>query len=259
MPPTPTPSALLLSEIAQLDRDETVGSHFLVVFKEKKYGADVRSRIVAEVRVSYTDPATTISRLIDLGYRETARLQQVLFPMAKRARSGNLGEIFAVCALEFLTSFRVPIRRLRWTDGRNMSLRGDDFIGIDTTQPQPRFIKGESKSADVMSARPIATAYSALRRDGGQPTPHSMVFVADRLRQQRQDDLALKFELAGLNGLQVGQLEHMIFLLTGNDCEPIMRTHLSTAASPIPRRMVNLVLSNHQQFIKEIYEAVSHV
>ncbi len=46
-----------------------------------------------------------------------------------KGRSGDLGEILATELVEEEIGLRVPVRRLRYKDGRNMAMRGDDFIG----------------------------------------------------------------------------------------------------------------------------------
>jgi hypothetical protein len=52
-------------------------------------------------------------------------------PDTKPIRSGDLGEILATEYNAEQTSYRVPIKRLRWKDHRNMAMRGDDVISIE--------------------------------------------------------------------------------------------------------------------------------
>jgi hypothetical protein len=50
-------------------------------------------------------------------------------PQQAKGRLGDLGEILATELVEERINLRVPVRRLRDKDGRNMAMRGDDFIG----------------------------------------------------------------------------------------------------------------------------------
>jgi hypothetical protein len=44
---------------------------------------------------------------------------------------GHLGEILATESVPaLLRPFKVPIKRLRWVDGRESALRGEDLIGL---------------------------------------------------------------------------------------------------------------------------------
>jgi hypothetical protein len=61
--------------------------------------------------------------------------------------SGELGEILATELVEEMMDYEVPVRRLRYKDGREMALRGDDFIGIRVNAAgNLHLLKGESKS-----------------------------------------------------------------------------------------------------------------
>jgi hypothetical protein len=46
-------------------------------------------------------------------------------------------EILATELVEEEIGLRVPVRRLRYKDGRNMPMRGDDFIGAGYERPRP--------------------------------------------------------------------------------------------------------------------------
>ena len=68
-------------------------------------------------------------------------------PQTSRSRSGDLGEILATELVEEEIGLRVPVRRLRYKDGRNMAMRGDDFIGAgyDGNGEKPGFLKAKLK------------------------------------------------------------------------------------------------------------------
>lgn len=47
-----------------------------------------------------------------------------------RARSGDLGKILASELVKDETNFRLPVRRMRFKDRREVVMRGDDFTGV---------------------------------------------------------------------------------------------------------------------------------
>ena len=55
---------------------------------------------------------------------------RALLPQTPRARSGDLGEILASELVKDETNLRLPVRRMRFKDGREVVMRGDDFIGV---------------------------------------------------------------------------------------------------------------------------------
>ena len=64
-----------------------------------------------------------------LGYKVAAGILRAQLPQTDKGRSGDLGEILATELVEEEIGLRVPVRRLHYKDGRNMAMRGDDFIG----------------------------------------------------------------------------------------------------------------------------------
>ena len=69
-------------------------------------------------------------RVADLGAPETSEILKELLPTTKKSRSGDAGEILATEIAEDKLHYQVPIRRLRWKDGREAALRGDDIVGV---------------------------------------------------------------------------------------------------------------------------------
>jgi hypothetical protein len=64
-----------------------------------------------------------------------------------RVLPGDLGEILASELVEEETGFRVPVRRMRYKDGREVAMRGDDFIGVGFDLEDKLWqLKDESKS-----------------------------------------------------------------------------------------------------------------
>jgi len=206
------------------------------------------------VRGHYIDPSLTQQRLAELGAPKTAKLFKERLPKNKKARSGELGEILSTEIAENYLGYRVPIRRLRWKDSREMALRGDDIVGISQKARKPlAFLKGESKSRKGISDSVIASAAEALDRNHGRPTRLSILFVAERLRERDEIALAGQMEKALLDSFRSNPVEHMLCAISGNDPTKYLQDHLDGCKKRRIRHAVGLRIDGHQDFIKEIY------
>ena len=87
-------------------------------------------------------------------------------PQTPKGRSGDLGEILATELVEEEIGLRVPVRRLRYKDGRNMAMRGDDFIGAgyDGAGEKVWLLKGEAKSNKVLGKATVTSARKVLEK-----------------------------------------------------------------------------------------------
>lgn len=234
-----------------------VGRHSLRVLTERQGSRDLILDDLREViRGHYGDPKTTAKRLDSLGASKTAALMREHIPTRKKARSGDLGEVLATELAEQELKYDVPIRRLRWKDGREMALRGDDIIGVArNSKGQLLLLKGESKSRVTLSTAVLAEAGGALDRDRGRPTRHSVLFVADRLREIGVDDLAEELEEAVLASFRGIPIEHMLFVLTGGTPRNLLEGHLKGASSKKRiRHAVGVRIKDHAYFIELLFE-----
>ncbi len=232
-----------------------VGKHHLHVMTEV---AGARATVLGElrnvVRSHYVSPDVTAKRLAELGAPKTAKLLREHLPTTKTARSGDLGEVLATEVAEQTLQFSVPIRRLRWKDGRNMALRGDDIVGIRPAAGMLDFLKGESKSRTALAASVLDEAGSALDSNRGRPTRHAVLFVAERLRELGRDALAEQLEAAVLESFARRKVEHMLFALTGSDPTNLLNAHLTAAASKMrTRHAVGVQIAEHAAFIETLF------
>ena len=198
-----------------------------------------------------------------LGYTGAAAILKERISQTNKARSGELGEILAVELVEERTDFVVPVRRLRYKDGRELALRGDDFIGIDDNNPsQLRLLKGESKSRITLAKGAISAARKVLERDGGRPTPISLLFIADRLIKRGGSEKvlgqALKDEVVN-KSLPKSCIMHVLFTLSGNMPAHHLKDDLNTSDAEREHRTINIHIADHQDFIKEIYEGIENL
>jgi hypothetical protein len=238
----------------------SVGKHPLHVMTEL---AGVRAAVIddvrAVVRTHYVAPEFAAQRVAALGAPATGKILRELLPKTKAARSGDFGEVLATEIAEQTLGFIVPVRRLRWKDGRNMALRGDDIVGIriDADGKLVALLKGESKSYAKLTNAVIEKAAEALDRDRGRPGRHAVLFIATRLRETgRDEDAALAVQLegaviAGFSGIAV---EQFLFALTGIDPNTFLTNHLTSASKKKrPRHAVGVQIANHGDFIKLLF------
>ncbi len=239
-----------------------VGRHSVMLLSENPGARDnVNEKLQDTFRQHYMSDELWSQRIEDLGAPETAEMLRELLPRERRARSGDTGEILATEIAESTLHFNVPIRRLRWKDGREQSLRGDDIVGVAReTDSRLRFLKGEAKSRAAINASVIDEAHKALDRDDGRPSRHSVIFVATRLREAGETELAREMELALAESFIGHDVKHLLFVLSGNNPENLLTKHVSNV--DIERNetfAIGVWIPDHPDFIEQIYSGFEDV
>jgi hypothetical protein len=248
----------LFADWCDCTRTDT-GRKRLLKYTEKTGGRAAINAVLPGVMRSHYDDAERIAEdVATLGYSKAAELLAERMPSSSRARSGELGEILATELTEESLGYQVPVRRLRYKDGREMALRGDDFIGLNLEgDGNLRFAKGESKSRASLSASTITEARTVLSRDAGRPTPTSILFVADRLMDMSGAKEALgrliRNEVVA-RAVPPDRIEHVLFTMSGNATPPALDQDLAAAAADRPQTVIHLRVPDHQDFIKSSYE-----
>ncbi|MGY0634050.1 HamA C-terminal domain-containing protein [Luteimonas sp. A478] len=240
-------------------KEENKRKHYWT-YLEKEGGRDaVHDALVKTVRSHYDRLENIADDVKRLGYEVASEILRAEMPQTARSRSGDLGEILATELVEEEVGLRVPVRRLRYKDGRSMAMRGDDFIGAgyDGAGEKLWLLKGEAKSNQKLGKTTVTNARSVLNRDSGRCTPDSLVFVANRLLESHDtDDNSLGRSLrdeVGLKSLRADRIDHMLFTVSGNGPHASLKEDLETASSNRDHYVVNIHLHDHQDFIKQIY------
>lgn len=232
----------------------------LLTYTEKVGGRDaVLEQLGETVRTHYDQADRIADDVARLGYEGAAEILRALLPQSKRARSGDLGEILASELVEEEMGFRVPVRRMRFKDGREVAMRGDDFIGVGYDPDEKLWLlKGESKSRANLGNVTIAEAREALNRYGGRCTPDSLLFIANRLLESDdKGDVELGRTIrdeVGLKALRASRIDHMLFTISGNAPQAKLEKDLEAAGSDRNQHVVSIHIEDHQAFIAEIYE-----
>jgi hypothetical protein len=240
-------------------RSEEKQKHFWTLVEKAGGRAAIRDRLAETMRSHYERLDRIADDVARLGYEGAAELLRTVLPRQARARSGELGEILATELVEEKTGFRVPVRRLRYKDGREMALRGDDFIGA-AYDPDDRLwlIKGEAKSNKTLGKTTITRAREALSRHAGRCTPESLLFVANRLLESDDEvDVELGRTIRdgiGDKTIRANRVDHMLFTTSGNAPPAALKEDLDEAGSDRTHYVVNLRVEDHPEFIAEMYE-----
>jgi hypothetical protein len=243
------------------DEYETdLNPHILTLLAAVPHGmTQAKKTIAAAVPAYYTQPKRVAQLLAELGKPAAAKYVAEKLPTTVSIRSGDLGEILCNAYLLEATSYKRGIRRLRWKDHRNMSMRGEDVLGfrIDTDGTL-HVLKAEVKSRASMSSTTIESARAALCAHGGLPSPHALAFVADRLKEPGGDKvLANALDTATLvTRLKKAQITHMLFTFSGNNPSAQLEKNLKSYGGKVKQRYVALHVDGHQAFIKSVYRAV---
>lgn len=237
-----------------------VASHKLRVLAAKPTKQSHAVKLIAKaVPDYYAAPDRIAGLLTRLGRPEAAKYVKEKLPTSLAIRSGDLGEILCTAYVREATSFNIGIKRLRWKDHRNMSMRGDDVLAfsIGPKGKTLRVLKAEIKSRATLRSSVVKEARKALAEHGELPSAHAIGFVADRLGETGDkplrdalDDVQLK------HGFKTSQVTHMLFTFSGNDPSNMLSVNLSTYAGVVPQHYVGLQVSNHQAFIKSVFDAV---
>ncbi|MQR00667.1 Hachiman antiphage defense system protein HamA [Glaciimonas soli] len=220
--------------------------------------AAVAAKMPHLIRSHYDDMGRIAQDVLDLGFPAAAALLAERLPRQIRARSGELGEILATEFVEEEIGYTIPVRRLRYKDGREMALRGDDLLGFRTDENGLlHLLKGESKSRAQLSRITIDEARTALCRDNGRPTATSLLFMADRM-MERDDGLAtigrtLRNEVVA-HAIPASRIDHLMFVMSGNAAPQALTENLHAADEHHPQTIVHLWIEDHQDFIRHMYE-----
>lgn len=253
-----------LEDWLEIENEERSELKSLFALSENDGGREcIEDELIECVRSHYDDPRNIADDIADLGFPAAGALLAERLPTSSRARSGEIGEVLATEFIEYQTDFRVPVRRLRYKDGRNMALRGDDFLGVcEGAQDRLHLLKGEAKSGQNMGSAVIEDARNRLVADDGRPTPISLLFVTDRLLEATGTDRALGRRIRneiGRRSLRPDRITHCIFTLTGNDPWDHLESDIENADELRPHISVNLRIDDHADFIAWLYEEVSNL
>ena len=237
------------------------GQKQYITIVEKVGGrAAIIDQLAQTVRSHYDDLERIADDVEELGYDGAAAILRELLPTGVRARAGDLGEILASELTVERLEFDVPVRRMRFKDGREVPMRGDDFIGVNYAADDEGLwlLKGESKSRRTLGKTTITQARTALKRDDGRCTPSSLLFVANRLLEgnDEQKDLGRRIRNeVGRKALAKSRIDHALFTLSGNGPIAALLADYDAAEAGRGHAVINLHIADYDDFIGAVFEA----
>lgn len=238
-----------------MDRDRPdPAAKDLVVLREK---AKLRVAVELAIQEAALDHLVGLEVLERIGgYREAAAFIRNKVPTDKKVMSGDLGEILASEYIDQCMSFSVPIKRLRWKDDRDTTMRGNDVIAISLDNKKCCLLKAESKSREKLSKSVVGEAVAGLAKHFGRPNPSSLAFISARLREQGNDALANTFEAVQSGKIKPETIEHLVFTFSGNDPTESLEQHVAAGRGP-RRHLVGCLVTGHQDFIKQTFSKLN--
>jgi hypothetical protein len=240
---------------------EEAGVRRYLTLTEKDGGRDAIIEQLGETVRSHYDRLDRIADDVqELGYEVASTILRELLPTTSRARAGDLGEVLASELAEEMLEFEVPVRRMRFKDGREVPMRGDDFIGVNYCADDGGLwlLKGEAKSRGTLNRTTITEAREALDRNDGRCTPSSLLFVASRLMDSDDTDQAALGRLirteVGKKTLPRNRIDHALFTLSGNGPIAALLEDYNAAEVGRGQAVVNLHIADYSDFIDRVYE-----
>lgn len=230
------------------------GAENLVLLQERDGARSVIENAFQETVKDHLAGLSIIHRIS--GYKKSLKYIRNKMPRAKRVRSGDCGEILATEYIEQCTAYRVPIKRLRWKDDRDTTMRGDDVIALRKAKTRWHVLKAESKSRTTLTPSVIKEAIDGLSRNAGRPNPSSLAFISARLRELDRDDEADIFDELQARTPKLGEIEHMVFTLSGNNPTNQLKHHLQNGSTQCRRHLIGCVIKDHPKFINGVFDRI---
>lgn len=232
-----------------------------LLLTEKDAGRDPILADLGKTVRSHYDRLDRIADDVDqLGFATAAAILRERLPTKPRSRAGDLGEILASELAEEVLEFKVPVRRMRFKDGREVPLRGDDFIGVNFCEDDDGLwlLKGESKSRKTLDKTTITQARAALNGDHGRCTPLSLLFVADQLMASSDEHEAALGRLirneVGRKTLAKDRIDHALFTLSGNGPIAALQADYEAVDNGRHHTVINLHVEDYSEFLDAIFD-----
>lgn len=240
---------------------DKVNGHDLTVFAAENKKLTTATKSIAKTLSShYVAPHRVAHLMKRLGRPAVATYIAAKLPTSKAIQSGDLAEILGFAYVVESTRFSLAIKRLRWKDHRNMAMRGEDILAfaVDDMTGALSILKGEVKSREALGAAAIRDARKSLSANNGRPSAHALAFVADRLYEEGEEELADLILTAQLDDrIARDQVTHLIFTLSANDPTRTLSADLREYKGQFEQLSVGVRVEAHQKFIKAIYELAS--
>lgn len=180
------------------------------------------------------------------------------FPTSDTTRKGNLAEVFLAEYICAASGACLPVYRLRYNPNIEQSMKGDDVLAFDFTSKRPHIIIGEAKFRGTPSKKAIQDIVSGLVRSHQAGLPASLQFVADRLYELNQIELADRVEDCSIKMAQ-GRLDLSYVGLLLSDDKSKSKVHDHTTAELRSLVMISLGIDAPGNLVEVCFDGIEEI
>lgn len=180
------------------------------------------------------------------------------FPASDTTRKGNLAEVFLAEYICAASGACLPVYRLRYNPNIEQSMKGDDVLAFDFTSKRPHIIIGEAKFRGTPSKKAIQDIVSGLVRSHQAGLPASLQFVADRLYELNQIELADRVEDCSIKMAQ-GRLDLSYVGLLLSDDKSKSKVHEHTTAELRSLVMISLGIDAPGNLVEDCFDGIEEI
>jgi hypothetical protein len=152
----------------------------------------------------------------------------------------------------------LPVYRLRYNPNIEQSMKGDDVLAFDFTSKRPHIIIGEAKFRGTPSKKAIQDIVSGLVRSHQAGLPASLQFVADRLYELNQIELADRVEDCSIKMAQ-GRLDLSYVGLLLSDDKSKSKVHEHTTAELRSLVMISLGIDAPGNLVEVCFDGIEEI
>jgi hypothetical protein len=217
--------------------------------------ANVMPTIIRAVADHFRSVERIEASIERLGFTETLNTFRNVIPEDQKTRSGDLGEVFCTEYIIQNTPYRVPVKKLRWKDDRDRTMRGNDVLAFRIHNRVNQILKAESKSRASLSNTVVQEAEDGLLQHEGRPNPSSLAYLQNRLEEAGHIEEADFIAALQQDDFSVQNVRHLIFTFSGNAPLSYLRTKKEPPADRSYRRhLIGFCVRDHQAFITAVYQ-----
>lgn len=195
---------------------------------------------------------------------DLSRIVDILAPLPKNesTQKGNLGEIVLIEYLKASRGFAPIVHKLTYNPNTNQAMKGDDVLMFNLDDLNSEVIYGECKFRGTPSKEVVKDIIGNL--EGAKRLPISMEFVANRLSEMGNEDMAdriteLHFQIVA----NVVPVTNVGFLISTKSATPSKDTFLTvenhTSSTNSRLVMVSLGVDDPEQIVTEAFNRAEQI
>lgn len=179
------------------------------------------------------------------------------YPSSPTTKKGNLAEIMLAEYLVATTNVTLPVYRLRYNPNVDQSMKGDDVLAFDLDSDPVRIIVGEAKYRGTSTKAAVEDMVTGLLRSHQSGLPASLTFVAERLYETEQRELADRV----MNCVMLFAEERLRIDYVGllmSDSKSASRVNQHTSADLRRLAVISLGLSQPDALVDACYQGLGN-